>query len=74
MYLFIFSDVLYNEKGVDSLHCVSIDFIIFSELSGHSKQDDLVFDPFVGSGATALCSAILGRGEKIMKEYTIIVG
>jgi site-specific DNA-methyltransferase (adenine-specific) len=49
--------------------------LVADHITSWSNQGDLVYDPFIGSGTTALAARALGRnyiGSEISKDYCLI--
>ena len=49
--------------------------LVVDHVRSWSNEGDLVYDPFMGSGTTALAALFLGRsflGSEISKEYCVI--
>jgi adenine-specific DNA-methyltransferase len=69
----VLNDVLTWKYSGNRLHPTQKPFIaIFPLVKTFSQPGDLVFDPFAGSGTTALASIALGRrylGMEIIPEY-----
>ena len=51
---------------------IGLEFVLLLMLEYFSKKGDIVFDPFMGTGTTAIASIKQGRnylGTEITKEY-----
>jgi len=61
-----------RKKGVDNHGATFPELLISTILENFSKEGDVVYDPFLGTGTTAIVSKTLGRkyiGSEISKEY-----
>jgi site-specific DNA-methyltransferase (adenine-specific)/modification methylase len=61
-----------RKKGVTNHGATFPEELIMKILSNFSKENDVIYDPFLGTGTTAIVAKMLNRryiGSEISKDY-----